>query len=200
MYYTVYFTSIITFKHTSFGLYYRLNLWFDFFVCHVVSAVTLMCILFRISYILLFPWHIYQRFQKRKLFVWPSFHSIHFEDPFVMRCLERMPSFTIVILTSVDNEIVANVKIRTVFSKRAGFCATDLWVSAQNYCQDFLVGKTFEAKVFCKLFVLLIVLQVVTLPTSYAAFADTVQVKLTNMKMAAIRTRTSILSYVFNTQ
>lgn len=115
-----------------------------------------------------------------------------------MKSVKRMPSPTVGNLAFVLEEIVAHMKVWTIFSKRTCFSATDLWVSGQNYSPNVLIRKLFQFKIFYYLLIMIIV-KVVTFLATFATFTNTVQVETTNMKMAAIQAAT-ISAGVLKTQ
>lgn len=100
-----------------------------------------------------------------------------------------MPPDAIGNLTFVFQEIIAHVKVWTIFSQRACFSSTYLWVSTQNYSPNFLIQKLFQFEIIYYLSIMIVV-KVVTFLAISATFTNTVQVETTNMEMIAIQAAT----------
>lgn len=109
-----------------------------------------------------------------------------------------MPSLAVGNLAFVLEEVVAHVKVWTIFSQRACLSATDLWISAQNYSSNILIRKLLQFEIFYYLLIMIII-KVVSFVATIATFTTAVQVETTNMEMAAIQAAT-ISASVLKTQ
>lgn len=109
-----------------------------------------------------------------------------------------MPPNAIGNLAFVFEEIVAHVKVWTIFAQRTCFSTTDLWVSAQNDSPHFLFRKHLQFEFFYYFFIMIVV-KVVTFLATSAAFTTAVQVETTYMETATIQAAT-IIADVLKTQ